>query len=240
MSECILIIQNADDDPPALLEEEARAAGVPMDLRRVYLGDRIPDDPAGYCAVVVLGGSMSAADDASFPQVREEMDLLRTAVDAGMSVMGVCLGAQILARALGSRVYENAVPELSFTALRDEARSSADPVLGASELWPRVMSWHFDTFDLPRGAKLLASSAQCAIQAFRLGAGQYGIQFHPETTRPWLDIWVERFELQYGPDARMDELRREVDLYLASAEVYGRALFRRWIALSRAGVNPSL
>lgn len=233
MARPILILQNGDDCPPGTLGEQIVAAGMQYDLRELYAGAVLPEDTASHCAVVTLGGSMSAVDDANFPYLGAQVRLLRECIAAGVPVMGICLGSQILARACGARITQSAEPEYFFTPLQASLPSS-DPVLGAPREWPRVMSWHFDMSELPEGAQLLASTDACPVQAYRLGPAQYGLQFHAEVTLPLLQLWIERFELEFGTGSSMDRVRGEIDELLQPAMQFGRQLFARWLALVSA------
>lgn len=93
------------------------------------------------------------------------------------------------------------------------------------------MSWHFDMSELPAGAQLLASTDACPVQAYRLGVAQYGLQFHAEVTPPLLQLWIDRFELEFGVGPSMDRVRGEMDELLGPAMRYGRQLFARWLTL---------
>ncbi|MGV9710524.1 type 1 glutamine amidotransferase [Gordonia sp. NPDC003424] len=185
--------------------------------------DPIPDDPASYSAILVMGGPMGAGDTALLPWLDDELTFLKSAVAQDVPVWGACLGAQLLARALGARVYRATTPELGVVdiALTDAGRR--DPVWGtdAEPEFP-ALQWHFDTFDLPEGATLLASSETCAHQVYRHGP-HMGVQFHLEVDVALFDQWLAvdeyRSELLavVGPDglsrtiadvARIQEITR--------------------------------
>jgi GMP synthase-like glutamine amidotransferase len=145
-------------------------------------------DPFSVDAVIVYGGYMSAYDDAKHPWISEELRFIEACLSAGTPVLGICLGSQFLARALGARVFRCPAPEFGFKKIRLEAEGRTDPAF--SRLAARrssgtflAIQWHGDAWELPSGAVRLASSAAWANQAFRYGENAIGIQFHLEFTR---------------------------------------------------------
>ncbi|MDB5439927.1 MAG: glutamine amidotransferase [Caulobacteraceae bacterium] len=161
---------------------EIRMLSAPLaDLAAVHPG---PDD-----LLVVLGGPIGAYEDDLYPFLSAELDLIGRALAAGSRYLGVCLGAQLLARALGAAVYPGAPgKEIGFYPLRLTvvgANSPLAPLEGRE-----VLHWHGDTFDLPAGAERLASSALYENQAFRLGERILGLQFHIETDPAVLETWL--------------------------------------------------
>ena len=137
-----------------------------------------------------MGGPMNADETDRFPFLADEVRWLRQAVDTGLPVLGVCLGAQLLAKALGARVYANRVKEIGWYAT-ELLPAAADDRLFCDIASPvTVFHWHGDTFDLPHGAVQLARSAQCENQAFRFGPSAYALQFHLEMTAAMIDEWL--------------------------------------------------
>jgi GMP synthase (glutamine-hydrolysing) len=163
-------------------------------------------------AVVVLGGEMNADETARHPFLGRERELLRRAVDREVPVLGICLGAQLLARALDARVPRSPVPELGFHEIRLTDAGRDDEVLAPFESSPSVFQWHGDTFDVPRGAQLLGTSAKVPNQAFRAGTNAYAVQFHPEPTvagiQAWCARWADDIRSTWGttPEAVMDDV----------------------------------
>ncbi len=130
--------------------------------------------------VIAMGGPMSVNDEAEYPWLVAEKRFIRDAIDQGNPVMGVCLGAQLIANAMGAKVYKNRETEIGWFPVHGVSHNS-EPLFGFPDS-ARVFHWHGETFDLPQGATLLASSEGCVNQAFQLGASVIGLQFHLETT----------------------------------------------------------
>lgn len=187
-----LVVQHTASEPISRLGDWLVDAGVLLDARTPFDGSPLPDTLAGYAALVVLGGPMSAADDEVAPWLPATRTLLRTGASAGLPVLGICLGAQLLAAALGGRVERGSEgPEIGpgLVAKRDVAAD--DRLFGPVPFTPDVVHWHWDQITaLPPGATLLASSTRYPHQAYRVGARAWGLQFHVETTPEMVRRWA--------------------------------------------------
>ena len=196
-------------------------------------GEHMPGALRDFGAVVVFGGGMNVRDADRMPWLQAEIELLRDALQAGVPVLGICLGAQLLAAAAGAEVRRAEAPEIGWF---DVARTGADPVLDALPERFCAYEWHSYTFELPAGAVELARSAICP-QAYRLGESAWGVQFHPEVTPEIVRGWALDFESD--PDAV--RLGFDVAAHLAEAErrlpewiAIGRALFDAFLATAAA------
>src|SRR2546423_15471087 len=152
-----LIVEHAAHEGAGLIGAELAAGGVTLDVRRMWAGDALPA-PGGYDLVLVLGGPMSAWDDAAHPHLAGEAALLAAASRAGQLTVGICLGAQLLARGLGARVHRGPRPEIGIYPIALDDAGRAAPLtadLDGASLFP----WHSDTFELPAGAVRLAKPA---------------------------------------------------------------------------------
>lgn len=180
MATC-LIVQHVSSEGPCLLADALADAGVDLDLRAVFGGVPVPGDAAGFDGVVVMGGPMSARSDRGFPTRGVELALLADAVAKGVPILGVCLGAQLLAAAAGGGVLGgDAGPEIGWGQVDLSPEAADDPLLAGLGGVLDVLHWHGETFALPPGAVLLGSSSLYANQAFRVGRRAWGFQFHVE------------------------------------------------------------
>jgi GMP synthase-like glutamine amidotransferase len=173
----IVVLQHEPFEGPALIADWADERGHELSIRHVYGGDALPDlDFVDW--IVVMGGAMSVNDEDSLPWLVAEKALVRRAVEEGKRVLGVCLGAQMIASALGAHVYPNEEREIGWWPL--QVLADGRKLLPSEE--PTVLHWHGETFDLPPHSALLASTGACANQAFAIGGRVVGLQFHLECT----------------------------------------------------------
>ncbi|MDK3255868.1 type 1 glutamine amidotransferase [Blastococcus capsensis] len=189
----LLVVVPSESDPPARLGEWLRATGLELDERHLGLGDPLPPTLDGFDGLVVLGGPQSSMDDeTTSPELVGVRALLRQAIDADLPTLAVCLGAQLLAQAGGGRIRVGVDgPEVGATLVAKRDAADADPVFGPLPLSPDVIQWHHDEIaELPTGATLLASNPHYPHQAFRVGSGVYGLQFHIETTPETVRAWA--------------------------------------------------
>jgi len=183
----VLILQHLSADGPAYLGSWLEREGRRFEVFDSESGEAYPQRIDGYCALAVLGGEMSAND--ALPSLRQAEALILQAFDAGLPVLGHCLGGQLMARALGARVHASPLPEIGWQAMRVLDSPVAHTWLGEAGD-AVVYHWHNEAFELPPGAELLASSAACAHQAFALGAHQLAMQFHVELDSAKLAAWA--------------------------------------------------
>src|SRR5688572_22219447 len=189
----VLIVQNLEGSGPGQIGTALTEAGAEIDLRKPYLGDPLPESAAGRDALVVLGGAQSALDDEDYPYMPPLLSLMRDFGDNGRSVLGICLGSQLLARAYGAKNLLGAAPEFGWRSITRTAEAQTDPVLSAVPEEFISFQWHDDTFTLPSGAVRLATNPIAENQAFRVGRASYGIQFHFEADRRLVSHWNRVF-----------------------------------------------
>jgi len=161
------------------IEPWLEAAGYRITSTRFFEDGALPSLD-GLDLLVVMGGPMSVNDTAEFPWLVEEKAFIREVIASGRPVLGVCLGAQLIASALGARVYQNGEKEIGWHPIQGTAPS--DAACFGFQLSAQVFHWHGETFDLPSDAMRLASSEACENQAFQIGSSVIGLQFHLETT----------------------------------------------------------
>ncbi|TFB56680.1 glutamine amidotransferase [Cryobacterium tagatosivorans] len=228
MSRTALVLRHDDTIHLGNLAPVLREHG--YDVRHV---DTLQDDVRGIDAlaadlVVVLGGDMGVNDADRFPALRDEVELLAGRLGAGRPVFGVCLGAQLMASALGSAVYAGPTNEIGFRTVEPTEAGAASPLRHIAGV--PVMQWHSDTFDLPEGVTRLAGSPQYGNEAFGIGNWALAVQFHPEVTDEMHEQWLAASApelLAEGVDA--DDLRRERARYSAAMQDASRAMFSEWL-----------
>jgi GMP synthase (glutamine-hydrolysing) len=205
----VLVIEPEASDPVGPLGDWLTAAGVELDVIRPQEGNALPANLDGVAGLIVLGGSMGAADDADYPYLSGIRRLLSEAVAREVPTLGICLGAQLLALATGGKVGRNPDgPEYGAGLIAKRANAATDPLFGPIPITPDVIQWHVDAvLDLPPGGIQLASSPVCVNQVFRLGRLAWGIQFHIETTPALLRSWADEdaaLMVDYDIDAILD------------------------------------
>lgn len=236
----VLIVQNFEGTGPGQVGSALAEAGAQMDIRKPYSGEALPGSAAGHDAIVVLGGAQSAVDDDAHPYLPSLVELLRDFGDNGRSVLGICLGSQLLARAYGGRNLIGGASEFGWHEVSRTDEGGTDTVLTAVPRTFRSFQWHEDTFTLPPGAVRLAASETAQNQAFRIGRATYGMQFHFEADRSVVQDWNVIFA-DYLAERRPDWLPRrhgeEQSAHGAAADAAGMALARAWVATIPAGIR---
>lgn len=186
----LLVFQHVAHEILGTLDPLLRDAG----FRIKYVNfERHPDAAPsldGYDGLIVLGGPMNVDEVEDYPNLETEVDLIRKAIANEMPVLGVCLGSQLLAKALGAKVSKNPEKEIGWYDVSPTNEGEADPLLSNFTQTEKIFQWHGDTFDLPKGAELLASSPLCKHQAFKYGDRVYGFQFHLEVDKPMIERWL--------------------------------------------------
>jgi GMP synthase-like glutamine amidotransferase len=169
-------LQHVSFETPGLLAGEIRERGFALRTTALYDHEPLPST-AEFDVLIVMGGPMSIHEEAEYTWLRAEKELITAAIREGKKVLGICLGAQLIAAVCGARVYPNPQKEIGFWPVR-----WVDGGFGPAGAVETVFHWHGETFDLPVGAVLLASTGACVNQAFSLGDRVLGVQFHPEVT----------------------------------------------------------
>ena len=201
----------------------------------------------GYHGLIVLGGPMNVDQTDAHPHLETEVRAIRDAVERDLPVLGICLGAQLLAKALGAAVQPNPEKEIGWYDVAVTDEGARDPLLAHFEESEKLFQWHGDTFDIPHGAVRLASSASCANQAFRYGERAYGLQFHMEVDPPlverWLGVPVHQQEIaelaELNGQACPDRIRSETAQHAGRLRELSDAAFTRFIELFRDHDNTN-
>jgi len=178
----ILALQHVAFESVGMIADWSKQRGHKLTLCKLYENNPLPSHEA-FDMLVVMGGPMSAGDEDIYPWLASEKALIKAAIGAGKYAVGICLGAQLIASALGTKVYPNRVKEIGWFPLAVVDEAVAHPILGALNPVMTAFHWHGDTFDLPDGATLLMSSKACKHQAFIYKEKVLGLQFHLEMTQ---------------------------------------------------------
>lgn len=212
-----------------ILPGEAYASRSPLS----YPG--LPESPEGYDGLVILGGRMSANDLATYPYFAEVERLALAFGEAGQPVLGACLGAQILARAHGARVWAMDGLESGFIEMAVTEDGARDPLFAGLGRHLTFYQNHYEAFDLPPGGVNLLTGGKCEVQAFRIEPATYGLQFHLEVTvdivREWMRLFGERL---YRDEPRLlSDLDPDLRRHMMIQRRVGEAVLHRWVGLAR-------
>ncbi|NEQ99213.1 MAG: type 1 glutamine amidotransferase [Cyanothece sp. SIO2G6] len=225
----ILVIQNHDRAPIGSLGDALTERGA---ILTTWQPSHQPTCPQHeYAGLIILGGYMNAYEDDQFPHLGQVVRLIRQFHAVGKPIMGICLGAQLVARAFGSPVYPAPTPEIGFVPMQVTDSGASEPWLQHMPSDFKLMQWHFDTFDLPKEAALLLTNGVCAHQAYRIGANVYGFQCHLEITaaiaHQWLaakNDWVKTHYPQID-----QQVTEQLEIYGETSIQFADAVAQDWL-----------
>jgi len=191
------------------------------------LGDLDPHLPD---LLIVLGGPIGAYDTDDYPFLTNEIQLLAHRLQADLPTLGICLGAQLMARALGASVYPS-TKEIGWSPIQLSEGGKQSPLIHLAAEYTAVLHWHGDTFNLPDGATHLASTQNCQNQAFSWGKNGLALQFHPEVTELGLERWLIGHACEIGttPNVSVAQLRQDTTRYSQNLEVQATKFWQRWL-----------
>ena len=198
---------------------------------RLFHGEVPAENWERISALIVLGGPMSAEDEESYPFLRWEKRIIRAAIDDAVPVLGICLGAQLIATTLGTALYEGRVKEIGWNSISITPHGQVDSLMGYLPENATVFQWHSEGFDLPSGAVRLASSTNYENQAFRVGRSIYGLQFHLEVTPRMIERWIEEKsrDLAQAPYVMADKIRADTHSYAPTLKYYGERFLTEFV-----------
>ena len=230
MKRNIFVFQHVDCEGPGAFGGSAAALEIRDPSRRLPSRDEI----AASSGLIVLGGPMGVYETERYPWMTEEIDRVACAVRAGKPVLGVCLGSQILAAALGARVYPHARKEIGWDDIELLAGARDDPLLTGLPSTVKAFHWHGDTFDLPAGAVHLASSRTCRNQAFRFGPNAWGLQCHLEIDRDdplnWAQVYCEEVRETGAPTVGTN-FRADTEMFWPLLRNHAERVATRFVTL---------
>jgi GMP synthase (glutamine-hydrolysing) len=235
-----LIIKHNPSEGGGLFEKILKERGWEQEILPLYSDKVLPDSADSYSLILIMGGPMSANDEDRFPFLKKEIPFIRQMLKLGKPVLGICLGAQIMAKSLGARVYPGPHKEIGWYFLNQTPSAKSDPLFSLLDSYFLVFQWHGETFDLPNGGICLAGNEAYPSQAFRFGEWAYGLQFHFEVTesmiKTWLGQWSEEIKkAKPQPQTALDILR-DSRIYLERLQKQVRLFFGRYLELLERGV----
>ena len=188
-------------------------------------------DPLAPDVLIVLGGPIGAYEADTYPFLLDELRLLERRLAADLPTIGICLGAQLMARALGAKVYPGPAKELGWATLLLSEPGWHAPMQHLSADRTAVLHWHGDTFDLPQDATHLASTPRCVNQAFSWGKRGLAMQFHPEVTAPGIERWLigHAYEINTTPGVSVAKLRQDTHRYADDLQVQAMQFWQTWL-----------
>ncbi len=229
----ILLIVHQQASNPGLVGQILTNNGYELDIRCPAIGQELPTTMDNHEGTVIFGGPMSANDSETLPFIRTELDWIPTALSSGKPYLGICLGAQLLARVLGASVapHPEGLSEIGYFPIVPS--NSAVDYFDC----PRyVYHWHCEGFQLPKGAQLLARGEIFEAQAFRYGETAYGVQFHPEMTFEMIDTWTTvgaKMLTSPGAQSREEQMHR-YSLYGGECKTWLQGFLSYWLNTTKS------
>ncbi len=207
-----LVIKHIDVEGPGLIEYCLKQGKIPyriLNLKPCIRFPKIED----ITHIVLLGGPMNVYEEERYPFLRDEDLFIKEAIQRGKAILGICLGAQLIAKALGAEVFKAPVKEIGWYDVSLTKMGLRDPLFSELPKTFSVFQWHEDTFEIPRSGKLIATSSPVSHQAFRYGEKVYGLQFHLEVTEEMIQEWIETYD-EGRRAAIMDETEIKIETYI--------------------------
>lgn len=236
----VLIVENFGASELGQVGVALAEAGAELDIRRPFRGEALPAGPHEHDGIVVFGGEQSALDDHIHPYLPDLAVLMRQFSEADKSVLGICLGSQILARAYGAENLLGKAHEFGWHKVDLTEEGTRDPVLADAGDSFSIFQWHGDTFTLPDQALRLASNAVTPNQCFRVGRAGYGMQFHFEASRTIVEGWRAGYAdtIELMSPGWLADYDKHAERHGVAADVSGMAIARAWVATIRCSMPP--
>ena len=235
----VYVLQHHECETLGIIADALKHAAITPKYVRSFEGQAVPKEMGNSVGLVIMGGPQSVYEQDKFPWLRHELRLIEDALKHTKPILGVCLGSQLLAAALGANVYAGRQKEIGWnqvtltsSATGGTGVPACDPLFSGEPSSFIGFHWHGDVFDLPRGGTLLASSALAAHQAFRYGTNAYGTLFHLEVTLPQIDKMVETFSDELRTAGLSgSSIKLNAHTQLPALQKIGGKVFGRWVAL---------
>lgn len=221
-----LILEHEESEGPGIFQSVLYERGRVFKRIKLFTGESIPD-AKNIEGVLMMGGPMNVYEESAYPFLAEENHFLKYCLCNGIPVLGICLGAQLIAKAAGAKIKKAPEKELGWYEVRLTTAGLLDPLLGGCAKTFPIFQFHEDTFDIPLGAVHIIDAPVCPHQGFRIGNNVYAIQFHLEATREMIADWVAD---QGDIKAKILE---DTEQNIASCHRYGKEFFAKFLSLCR-------
>ena len=223
----VLVIQHIACEGLGTFDLPLTKKGLTPSIVAPYKGDSLPENPEKFKAIIILGGPIGVYEQEKYSYLKDEIALFRRALDLKVPLLGICLGAQLLAAAAGATVYKGKKKEIGWYEIRLTKEGLKDPAFNSLPEKIAVFQWHGDTFDLPEGSRRLARSELFRNQAFCLGDNAYGLQFHLEVTEEMIRDWLSKYKQEIkslknsiAPDKIISETREKAESLANYAKIF--------------------
>jgi len=224
-----LVLQHLDIEPPAIIGEVLEHAGHRLTTVHLDQGAPLPSSYSGIDGILIMGGPQSANDSSDY--IKAELTWIEGAIDHGIPMLGLCLGAQLMAKASGAEIFPSPVRELGWFPVYHTTVTGDDPLFGAMPDGLAVFQWHGESFSFTDQMTPVATHPDVPAQAFRLGKAQYGLQFHIEVNEAIIESWIAfgSSESAHLGIEGISLLHKDTSLYLVSMQSYCREMVNSWL-----------
>ena len=229
----ILVFQHVPHEPLGLLDPMLDAHKHAVDYVNFARPEATIPELGSYAALIVLGGPMNIGQEDKYPHLNQEKEAIRQAIHLGIPVLGICLGAQLLASAMGAAVYPASEIEIGWHPIYQTPQGMSDSLIKHFDDCENIFQWHGYTFDIPQGGTRLLGNECCPNQAFRYGDNAYGFQFHLEVSHDLIERWLtvpqHQDELSALAPNAATSIRQQNDQYLSRSQQLAESVFGEFI-----------
>ena len=232
----VLFIKHIDIEGPGTLGEFLDEKSIPYEIVDVSNGNALPSVTSQYKAIVILGGPMNVYEEDKYPFLKSEDLLIKTAIIEGTPMLGLCLGAQLIAKAVGAKVGKAEEKEIGWFKVDLTDNGIKDPLFQGLEKEIDVFQWHGDAFDIPENGLHLGSSKACSNQAFKYNNNVYGLQFHLEVTKDMVYEWMDAYSDEIssmGNKVNREEIIEQADAFSESYNAQARIFYENFLKIAK-------
>ncbi|MBI5047773.1 MAG: type 1 glutamine amidotransferase [Deltaproteobacteria bacterium] len=231
----VLVLQHVKSEGLGIIYKALKQKGIGADFIKIFNGERMPRDIQGYDGLIVLGGPMGVYEADIYPFIKDELMLIKNAIKNDIPILGICLGAQLLAKAAGADVYKGKKKEIGWydVELTDDGKRDG-LFIGLPDEFT-VFQWHGDTFDIPENSKCLAFSELFPHQVIKVGKKAYGLQFHLEVTEEMIREWIDVNDKELASVKAYinpKNILKDTSKHIKTIHRYGEAVFSRFLNLA--------